>query len=378
MVITNIYLDNVYAFKDFSMSFVYPKKIVNTPLDGECFKDYPNFRYKKLNILIGSNATGKTSLGKAIWHLCLFLKAKEAKSILDLVCDKTKQTRIVFDYAFKADDVYLNRADIIVNPVEGNEEQKVLMRFYSEKLLKSDSYESAKDRFDPNVEYKDYLEYLSDVEFGGWNFSFPLTEANYDYVNCPFERDEQEEFRKILLPVISTMDPSIKDVQISTEVDKTYIIVPENGEKFYVSHLAKLSSIEKLSSGTKYGFNIASTLYSIKKHRNGFYYIDEQFSYSNSEIEIAILNLMVSFLGDGEQLFFTSHNVELLALNYPNHSFSFLRKVMNNNENYIEAINAASLEKRNNVNIKNLYDNDYFGVYPNLEKIFKLGEEQNE
>ena len=214
MVVTNIYLDNVYAFKDFSLSFVYPKKLVNTPLDGEYFQDYPNFRYKKLNILIGSNATGKTSLGKAIWHLCLFLNTKEAKPILDLVCDKTKQTRIVFDYAVKGDGVCLNRADIIVNPIKEKEEQKILMRFYSEKLLKTDSYESARDRFNVNAEYKDYLECLTDVEFSGWNFNFPLTEANCDYVDCPFERGEQEDFKKILLPVLSTMDPSIKDVLI--------------------------------------------------------------------------------------------------------------------------------------------------------------------
>lgn len=374
MVIANIYLDNVYAFKTFNMSFVYPKKLVNTPLDGEYFQDYPNFRYKKLNILIGSNATGKTSLGRAILKLCLFLNRKEAKPLLGLVCDKTKPTKIIFDYATKEGEaVNLNRADIVVDPINGAE-QKISMRFYSEKLLKADSYESAKQRFDESIEYKDYLEVLENIKFSGWNFSFPLTEANCDFVDCPFEKEDQEEFKNVLFPVLSTLDPAIKDVLISTEVEKTYIVVPENGDKFYISHHAKLSSIEKLSSGTKYGFNIASTLFSIKKHLHGFYYIDEQFSYSNSEIEIALLNLMVSFLGDGEQLFFTSHNVELLSLNYPIHTFTFLKKTLVNNENYIEAINAASLEKRNNVNIKNLYDNDYFGVYPNLEKIFKLGE----
>ena len=29
---------------------------------------------------------------------------------------------------------------------------------------------------------------------------------------------------------------------------------------------------------------------------------------------------------------------------------------------------------RNNVNIKNLYDNDFFVVGPNLEELYKLGE----
>ena len=374
MIIAKMYLDNVYAFKDFDISSVYPKKLVNAPLDGEYLQDYPNFRYKKLNIIIGSNATGKTSLGRTILHMCLFLKTKESKPLFDLVCDKTKQSRIVFDYVLKTDDYYLNRADVIIDKVEEKEEQKILMRFYSTKLQKNDSYETAAARFDNDVQYKDYLECLTDVEFGSYNFSFPLTEENYDYIHCQFEKEDQEEFRQVLLPVLSTLDPSIKDVIVSSEVDDTYIIVPENGEKFYVSNNAKISSIERLSSGTKYGFNIAATLFAMKKHLNGFYYIDEQFSYTNSEIEIAILNLMVSYLGDGEQLFFTSHNVELLSLNYPNHTFTFLKKVAVNNKNIIEEVNAASLEKRNNVNIKNLYDNDFFGVHPNLEKIYELGE----
>ena len=73
MILAYIYLDNIYGFKDFSASFVYPKKIVNNPLGQEYLKNYPNFRYKKVNIIFGSNATGKTTLGKAIWNICLFL-----------------------------------------------------------------------------------------------------------------------------------------------------------------------------------------------------------------------------------------------------------------------------------------------------------------
>ena len=53
---------------------------------------------------------------------------------------------------------------------------------------------------------------------------------------------------------------------------------------------------------------------------------------------------------------------------------NFLRKTKEGNKSFIEMINASSLEKRNNVNIKNLYDNDFFVVGPNLEELYKLGE----
>ena len=372
MILAYIYLDNIYGFKDFSASFVYPKKIVNNPLGQEYLKNYPNFRYKKVNIIFGSNATGKTTLGKAIWNICLFLNRKEGNRVSDIVCDKTKTAHIVFDYVLY--DGVLIRADILIEPINSENTQNIKVKILKQKLLKTDSYETAVTRFNTEEEYKDYREALSDLVFNGWSFNFPLTEQSFDKVMCPYEGDERKEFTEVLLAVIKTMDPSIKEINLLDELPKSYVVVPENGDSFAVNHFDKISSIERLSSGTKYGFNIAATLFNIMKHKNGFYYVDEQFSYCNSEIEIAILNLMSNFIGDGEQLFFTSHNGELLSLNYPIHAFNFLRKVKEGNTSKIEMINASSLEKRNNVNIKNLYDNDYFVAGPNLEELYKLGE----
>ena len=60
----NIKLDNFFAFRDFEMNFSYPKKIVRSYIPKEHLPGIPNFRYKKLVILMGSNASGKTSLGQ--------------------------------------------------------------------------------------------------------------------------------------------------------------------------------------------------------------------------------------------------------------------------------------------------------------------------
>lgn len=115
-------------------------------------------------------------------------------------------------------------------------------------------------------------------------------------------------------------------------------------------------------------------MFSIKNHFNGFYYVDEQFSYVNSDLEIACLNTMIEMLGDGEQLFFTSHNEELMDLPYPLHTFSFLKKKIVDDKYYVELVNASQYEKRNNVNVKNLYDNDYFDVAPNTSNVFEIGD----
>ena len=81
---------------------------------------------------------------------------------------------------------------------------------------------------------------------------------------------------------------------------------------------------------------------------------------------------MIELLGDGEQLFFTTHNEEIMNLPYPLHSFSFLKKEQKDNNFIVELINASDFEKRNNVTVKNLYDNDYFDLSPDVSKVFKV------
>lgn len=66
MIIMDIKADNLYALKKFHMNMSYPKKIVDSTIPGEYLAEKPNFRYKKVNIIMGGNATGKTSLGKLL------------------------------------------------------------------------------------------------------------------------------------------------------------------------------------------------------------------------------------------------------------------------------------------------------------------------
>ena len=51
-------LDNLCAFRNFYVNFSYPKKIVNSYIENEHLEGMSNFRYKKVNIIMGSNAIG--------------------------------------------------------------------------------------------------------------------------------------------------------------------------------------------------------------------------------------------------------------------------------------------------------------------------------
>ena len=72
MLVLNLELDNLFGLEDFKINFSYPKKIENSSIKDEFLKDRPNFRYKKVNILLGANSTGKTSIGKAMMAILTF------------------------------------------------------------------------------------------------------------------------------------------------------------------------------------------------------------------------------------------------------------------------------------------------------------------
>lgn len=367
MAILRLELDNILCFNNFKADFSYPKKIVNSPLDGEFLADYPSIRYKKVNIIIGSNATGKTSLGKAIWKIFLFLQSKESKPIKDLVSDEKKEASFLIDCVFAAGIFFRFEGIVKTNG-------DVDARYRPIHLSKTDTYESILKKL-PEKPFEGHVQALEHAVFGGWNFCFPTIESGFDYISCKHSNEEDKDFLVVFEHVLKTMDPSIKEVFKSEEQEYTYIIRISDTKTVAVKHGETISGLRYLSSGTKYAINIANLMYSIKKHDNGFYYADEQFSYVNSDIEIACLATMMEMLGDGEQLFLTTHNAELMNLSLPNHAFSFLKKTENENGDFlITLVDASHFEKRNNVNIKNLYDNDYFDVAPNTKDVLAIGD----
>ena len=51
MIIMDIKVDNLFAFKNFHMNMSYPKRIVDSTIEKEYLEKRPNFRYKKVIIL---------------------------------------------------------------------------------------------------------------------------------------------------------------------------------------------------------------------------------------------------------------------------------------------------------------------------------------
>ena len=76
MIVLNVHLDNLYAFKNFNANFTYPKKIVGSTIEDETLPNRENFRYKKVNIFFGANASGKTTFGRILMKIFNFIEKK--------------------------------------------------------------------------------------------------------------------------------------------------------------------------------------------------------------------------------------------------------------------------------------------------------------
>ena len=380
MVILNVKLDKILSFQNFDINFSYPVKLQKTLLDEEYLHYLPSFRYKKLNIFIGSNSSGKTSLMKAIWQILVFLNRKNINSLQNIIDYSYKESYIEIDLAEDNENIHKLHKFKIKTINESN--TKVLLAHNEINLTSNSSYEKEIKTLE-RMEYKfnDYLEELNKIEFiSGCNIALPATEDNFNKILfAEFNNDsDMKDYNYILSNVMKVLDPSISSVVQSKDATNAYVIEYFNGIRIIVQENMKLTSIPYLSSGTKYGFNIANMIYSIKHHLNGIYLIDEQFSYVNSDIEAALISTMASLLGENEQLFITTHNSSILSLGFPFHSFYFMKKEFINNK-YLISVNCASeVENRNNVSPKTISDNDIFGSAPKLDRIFKLGENFDE
>ena len=163
---------------------------------------------------------------------------------------------------------------------------------------------------------------------------------------------------------------------MSQDVDNAYVIIFQN-ESLVIQN-AQVLDTELLSSGTKAGIGIANIVSSLMQKLNGFYYCDEKFSYIHTDIEKAILSLMIDYVECGEQLFFTTHNTDILDMNLPKHTFTFLRKDINNVNQPISCIEASSLLKRNTDSLRHAVENDLFSTAPDVELIYSISEKNIE
>ena len=68
----------------------------------------------------------------------------------------------------------------------------------------------------------------------------------------------------------------------------------------------------------------------------------------------------------------SEHNTDILEMQLPMHTFTFLKKDKNNIDTTITCISADQYLKKNTDSLKNAVDNDLFCTAPELSKLFDV------
>lgn len=375
MIVMDLQMDNLISFKEFHMNMSYPKKIVGSIIKDETLKDRPKFRYKKVNIIMGPNASGKTSIGKMLMNIFNFMDKKQYERITDTICDTGKEA--VFSIDFVTKEYLLYRVETKISPRKEDKYQSsdIDVTVKSVPIGLRDSYESCVNKIN-QMEVKkcdSYIEELEKIDGLSWTFAFPIDSAD-KAGNFYIGRANKKRYLFVLNNILRTLDPAISTVEKLDKVENAFVVRYE--EKEAIIKDGKLLDGNILSSGTKAGIAVASMVAAMQDSAYGFYYCDEKFSYIHSDIEKAILSVMISSINDNEQLFFTTHNTNVLDLPLPKHSFTFLKKDINDEKEPIKCISASSILKRNTDSLKNAVENDLFSVAPNIDLIYSLVDDE--
>ncbi len=362
MIILDVRLNHIYGFDDFHVNFSYPKKIVGSLLENEFLEGRERFRFKKAVILMGTNATGKTSFGKAL--LRIFKSVSESNEAVLRELAAGDQTA-----GFQVD--FVNEGYILHRLSGTIDKDNVNIRYFTADIAVNDSYEKAaaklKDRTDDvSGSFKKLKDMIGPLSF---RFAYPEIETSLRIGDV-----KKQALLKTLRAVIGTLDPTLTDVSIAKDLKDSFVI-RRRGQEIIIQD-GKLLNRDLLSSGTAEGIDVAIFLASMLSYNNSFYYCDEHFSYIQSDIEKRIFGLMLERLGRNEQLIFTTHNADMLELNLPKHSFAFLKKEINGGECTVAVTFASDYLKRNTDSVKCALENDVFGSLPDDSLLDELEVEQ--
>lgn len=371
VIVMDLSVDNFYGLKKFHMNMSYPKKILDSIIEDEFLNGYKNFRYKKVNIIMGGNATGKTSIGKILMDIFNFIDRRKHEFITNSICDTQKTATFSIDFVVDEDDEpKLYRIKTIISPLEEDayQDSNIVLQANQISIRKGDSYEKASERLvlKEGSSHNESNTTLNELKNKlGWLFVYPSLNMRLR------EKKIDDEHLKILNYTLKALDSSIQSVT-RLDIAGSYVINTIHHD--IIVQDGKVVNEDLLSSGTKAGLDIADILYAIKNKENGFYFCDEKFSYVHSEVEKTFLTLMVELLDGNEQIFFTTHNTDVLDLPFPKHSFYFLRKIpKDGHSDYsIECINASTYLKRNTDSLRNAVENDLFSTTPDLELLYKI------
>lgn len=369
MIVIDLKLDNFKAFRNFHLYMSYPKKVVHSTIVDECLKGRTNFRYKKLNILMGGNATGKTSLGRVMADIFAFISRKEYLALVNDISDQSRPAFFSIDFVPDG-KLELYQLKTVFDASANGQYANEMIHAYLKKanIDNGDSYEKCIERINSvNEIEKLWNVVLEKIPPISW---YLASTSNNPFVHIRNNADD--DYLKVFSTVLQSIDPSIEKVSRIDGTSDSYMIHLKDID--VIIQQGQILKEDLLSSGTRAGIDIADMMSWLLKDLSRFFYCDEKFAYVSSDIEKAFLAVMVECLPENGQIFFTTHNLDILDMQYPKHSFCFLKKNVNDEKMPISCVWASDYLKRNTDSVRSAVENDLFSVSPSVDLVYKLAD----
>lgn len=388
MIFLSLACDNIFMFKDFYIDFTYDRKINHFLSEHDAIFPESNINVRKKMLLLGGNASGKTTFGILLCAISNFIIgmpiSNSRLNLYNAIFDKNKDSKFSVDFVCDH-DAYRLECIFNSNGIKKEEWRKVkVYKSYNIKKLRQ-QLDSAKvislftnndseqistlqqrvfvsnimSRY--NLANKKLQALLSGI---GFHYFF----SNYSDQNSDNKINTSVDMINNILPVIDNSVDKVVALQPDDKQLKTtsYLISFKNGEQLTIPD-GDLSSVaqDRLSHGTYEVLSFLSILQEVKYRRTHTIYIDEKLPHLHAELE-AYLVIKLLLINRDAQIFFTTHNSELLDLNVPSNTFLLFKR---GDDGYNTAIFVNEKLNKNDRSIRNYYENDYFGVMPDYTSL---------
>lgn len=382
MIFLKVKLNNIFMFKDATLDLTYNRKLSEPTITNEYLEDFPKINFKRVCVLTGANASGKTVLGKALCMISNFLVGRDVHvkgGVLDInnmIWNRKKPGSFSVEFVTSEDGLFHHISVSIdqLGLVEEDYRYLVMRKSYSYKDLVRKVFDSPDFRSYYNREKENYgvtspgfrshaasIGKLLSVENQVWNYCFtgyhdtPLKPTNTDL--------------KLFETILKSFDSSITSVKRISGSDKdSFLVKFSNKDEVLISD-GEVQDANRFSRGTLESLELASFYQWLSLSEFGTFFLDEKMAYSHSLVEQAILNKFIEILGKQAQLFVTTHNLDILSMNLPTHSFTFLRK-----DEYSQIIHPEKIGfvNKNDRNLAGFVRNDVFNTLPTTDMINDL------
>lgn len=406
MILIKLMIDNIYGFSNAEIDFSYRRKTPKSTIPNEFLPERPRFNFKRICIISGTNASGKTSLGKVICGVENFIARKTLVKYLDqAICDRDKPASISVEFVTPSDNKFHSLFFTFDNSIPALKELKyacidiglndscAITRIKMEKL-KRDSKEkrniiSGRHFIDSDESgILQAIDEFSEINFPdlSWMFMFSENSQSEDKANSIHHISE-----KLIFKILNCFDSSIESVEAVVPHSETrknknkkskndniagYIIRFHNQDAVLINTSGEITGekeqVNRFSKGTFDAIKLTNFIGRVitdgSSKQSSTHFLDEQMAYTHSHLEQHILNLIIEKLSPTAQFFYTTHNYDILEMGLPSHSFLFMRK----QGNYTSVVQPEMTFNKNDRSLINYVKNDYFCTLPNTSNLDAL------